>query len=68
MVSNSADRYQVNLYYLGRLERQFTGSVLNRLLAKLHSCVQSLSSGASGTIVDTHNQEVVHSCGYSFVE
>jgi hypothetical protein len=63
-----SDRYQVNLYYHGRLEQQFTGQVLNRLLAKLHHCVERFSSGAVGTIVDIEAQKIVHSCGYSTAE
>jgi len=64
----SKNRYTVRLFYLGRLDQEFYVEVLSRLLVQLHLCASSLSSGASGIIVDEKDQKVVHSCTYNSAE
>jgi len=61
----SKNRYTARLYYHGRLEQEFYGNLLNRLLAELHLYVGGLSSGATGTIMDERHQKIVHSCTYN---
>jgi len=64
----SENRYTAKLFYLGRLDQEFSGDVLSQLLVQLHLCASTLSSGASGTIVDEKYQKLVHSCTYNSAE
>jgi len=59
------NRYTARLYYHGRLDQEFYGNVLGSLLAQLHLCVGSLSSGATGIIIDEYLQKIAHSCTYN---
>ncbi len=68
MASNNNERYTANLYYHGRLEHQFSGNILNRLLTKLHLLVNSMRTGTSGNIVDERQNKIVHSCSYQASE
>jgi len=62
---DDSHRYTARLYYHGRLEQQFSGNIFSCLLAQLHLCVSTLSSGSTGTIIDKQQKKVVHSCKYN---
>lgn len=64
----SENRYTARLYYHGRLDQQFSGKIFDRLLAQLHLCISTLSSGSTGTIIDEQQQKVVHACMYNSAE
>lgn len=57
--------YIARLYYHDELEYEFSGSVLDLVLSKLHLILQGVArSGWKGDIYSVEEERVIHSCVY----